>query len=97
MKSILEELHNGAVYPAEMICPSDPEYRLVNNEIAEEIDYFMSKLSKEDGQRLDKLDELFNRSSFMQATESFVYGFRLAALMMIDIYNGKDRLTRSEE
>ena len=97
MKSILEELHNGAVYPAELICPSDPEYRPVNKEIADEIDYFISKMSEEDGKRFDKLDELFSRSSYMHATESFVYGFRLASLMMIEVYNGKGRLTRSEE
>ena len=97
MKSILEELYNGSVYPAEQVCPADPEYHPLNKEIVEEIDYFISKMSEEDRQRFDKLDELFNRSSYMYATASFVHGFRLAALMMIDVYSGKGRLTRSEE
>jgi hypothetical protein len=80
MKSILEELHNGAVYPAELIRSTDPEYRPVNQKIEEEIVYFMDKLSEEDGKRFDKLDELFSRSSYMYATASFAYGFWLATL-----------------
>ena len=97
MKSILEELHNGSVYPAERIRCNDSEYRPVNRKIEEEIAYFMDKLSEEDGERFDKLDELFSQSSYMYATASFVYGFRLAALMMIDVYNGKGSITRAEE
>ena len=97
MKSILEELHDGAVYPAELICPTDPEYRPMNQKISEEIDYFTSKMSEEDGKRFDKLDELFSRSSYMYATASFIYGFRLATLIMIEVYNGKGKITRNEE
>ena len=97
MKSILEELHNGFVYPAELIHSDDPEYRLVNENISEEIDYFTAKLSEEDGKRFEKLDQLFSQSSYMYGTASFVYGFRLAASIMVEVFNGNGPITSNEE
>jgi hypothetical protein len=87
MKSILEELYNGSVYPAEQVCPTDPEYRIVNREIGEIKQYLKGKLSEEDKQRFEELEELFCRSSSMESTDIFVCGFRLAALIMIEVYS----------
>lgn len=87
MKSILVELYNGSVYPAEQICPTVPAYRPVNREIGEIKQYLKDKLSDEDKQRFEELENLYCRSSSIEMTDTFVCGFRLAALMMIEVYN----------
>lgn len=97
MKSILEELYNGSVYPAELIYSRDPEYRQTQHKIIEETKYFTDKMSKEDQKRFDELESLYNHSSFLNATESFVHGFRLAALIMIETYTGKGKITHNDE
>ena len=97
MKSILEDLHNGAVYPAELIRSTDPEYYPVNEKISEEIDYFTAKLSGEDSKRFEELDQLFSRSSYMHGTASFVYGFRLATLIMVEVFDGNGPMTSHED
>jgi hypothetical protein len=97
MKSILGELYNGSVYPAELICSTDPEYRPLNRELGEMKKSFTSDMSAEDRKRFEKIEELNCRSSSMESTESFIYGFRLAALVMMEVYNGKGRITRDEE
>ena len=97
MKSILEELYNGSVYPAELICFTDPDYRPLNRELGEMKKSFTSDMSTDDRKRFERIEYLYCRSSSMEATESFVYGFQLAALMMIEVYNGKGQITRNEE
>jgi hypothetical protein len=34
MKTILEELYDGHIFPGELIVPKDPEYRPLNKQIA---------------------------------------------------------------
>lgn len=97
VKSILEELYNGSVYPAERICPTDPEYRPVNNEIGEIKKYFKNKMSEKDLKLFEKLENLYCQSSSIELTETFVYGFRLAALVIIEVYSEKGRITGDEE
>ena len=87
MKSILAELYNGSVYPAEQVCPTDPEYRPVNREIGEIKQYIESKLSEEDKQRFEELENLYCQSAGMESTEIFACGFRLATMIMIEVYS----------
>ena len=35
MRSVLEELYLGKIYPGELIVPKDPEYRQINKRITE--------------------------------------------------------------
>lgn len=87
MKSILEELYNGSVYPAEQVCPTDPEYRIVNREIGEIKQYLKSKLSEEDKQKFEELENLYCQSTSMESTDIFVCGFRIATMIMIEVYS----------
>ena len=97
MKSILEELHNGSVYPAELICSADPDYRDTHRKISEETKYFTAEMCEENRQRFDDLQSLYNHSSFLHGTESFIHGFRLATLIMIEVYTGKGKMTHNDE
>ena len=95
MKSILQGLYAGEVYPDELIMPKDPEYQPVNMKISEQKAYFKQKLSEEDYRKLEEFDNLCGRSSSMDSEASFIYGFRLGAMLMIELFTGKEGLSRN--
>lgn len=94
MKSILEELYNGRIYPAERIVPQDPEYRPINRKIGEEKEYLKKKLSEEDLNRLSELEDMYTKSTSIEESESFSYGFKLGSLLMIEILTSRNELVR---
>ncbi|MCQ1530410.1 DUF6809 family protein [Lutispora saccharofermentans] len=89
MKAILEELYNGNIYPAELIVPKAPRYRQINKEIYEMLKAWENKLPEGDYKLLEELLDLHCQSSSMEAFASFVYGFRLGAMIMLDVLNEK--------
>ncbi|SDH99937.1 DUF6809 family protein [Desulfosporosinus hippei] len=97
MKSILEELYNGNLYPSELIVSKDPKYRPLNRRISEIGAIWKKKLSEDEYNQLETLLDLRSQSSSMEATESFVCGFRLGALIMIEVLSGKEEFLRGEE
>ncbi|MGG1937708.1 DUF6809 family protein [Paenibacillus macerans] len=58
MKSILEELFDGNINPAELIIPRNPEYRPLNRKISDTILMWKDKLSEHDFQELEELLDL---------------------------------------
>jgi hypothetical protein len=94
MRSILEELHSGNIFPDELIIPKDPEYRLINQKIGDNKEYFKKKLPEDEYRRFEELDNLCCQSSSMCASESFIYGFKLGALIMVEVFTGKGELVR---
>lgn len=64
---ILEELYFGELLPYEKSAPQNEEYRSLNKKISEERDYLISKLSKEDAGRFEKLNDFFIDASLMQS------------------------------
>ncbi len=79
MKSILEELFYGHIFPFERIVPHDPEYRPLNQKISGIKQTLQAKLPAEDYQALEELMELCCDSGVMDTYASFEYGFRLGA------------------
>lgn len=94
MKSILEELYGGNINPDELIVSKDPEYRPLNKRISDTLDIWKKKLSENDYSQLESLLDLCSKSSSMEASESFMYGFKLGALIMIEVLTGKKELVR---
>lgn len=94
MKSILNELYNGHIYPAEQIVPQDPDYRPLNRKIGEEKESLKRKLSEEDIRKLSQLEDMYTRSITMEETETFIYGFKLGSLLMIEILTGEGEVYR---
>ena len=97
MKTILEELYDGNIYPDELIISKDPEYRPLNKRISDMLAMWKKKLSEEDYNQLETLLDLRSESSSMEASESFMYGFRLGALIMIEVLTGKEELVRKSQ
>lgn len=78
MKTILEALYDGFIFPAELIVPKNPEYRVLNQKISHLKEIWQEKLPVEDVQTLERLLELHCQSTVLEASVSFEYGFKLA-------------------
>jgi len=74
MKSILQALYDGEIFPDELIVPKDPEYRPIHRKISAEKEYLKQKLTEEDYKRLEKIDNLLCQATSMSAYEAFSYG-----------------------
>jgi Family of unknown function (DUF6809) len=97
MKPILEELFYGHIYPFERIVPQDPEYRPLNQKISGIREMLQTKLPAEDYQALVKLLDLYCDSGVLESAASFGYGFKLGALIMLEVLGRKGELVRGEE
>ncbi|GIP59743.1 DUF6809 family protein [Paenibacillus woosongensis] len=90
MRSILEALYRGDIRPEEKIVPIDPEYHALNRKISESIKTWEKKLSETEFDQLEELLDLRSKSGSMHAEVSFINGFQLGALMMVEVYTAKN-------
>lgn len=86
MNSILEQLYFGEIRPEEMIVPKNPEYRSLSHEISNSKEHLKTKLSENDIELLEKTFDLLNRSSSIYSTEVFIYGFKMGAQMITEVF-----------
>lgn len=91
MNKILEQLYNGEIYPSENIVPTNPEYRPLTRKISDEREALQTKLNAEDSERLEALGEMYIETSAMYGYENFLCGFKLGALLMLEILKDEDR------
>lgn len=97
MKSILQELFDGSIYPDELIISRDPEYWTLNQKISRAIDIWRNKLPKDDFIELEAMMDLCAQVDSLHAEASFMYGFKLATWIMIEVMTGRRGLVRKEE
>ncbi|MCM3038777.1 hypothetical protein M3201_03560 [Paenibacillus motobuensis] len=86
MSNILEQLFFGEIRPEEVIVPKNPEYRSLSNEISNSKEQLKMKLSENDIELLEETFDLLDRSSSMYSTEVFIYGFKMGALMITEVF-----------
>lgn len=96
MKSILQELYDGSIYPDELIISKDPEYWSLNKKISVRMDMWKNKLSKDEFTELEALMDLRSQVDSLHAEASFLYGFKFATWIMIEVMTGKGELVRNE-
>ena len=89
MKSIIEQLFSGEVYPAEQVVPRNPEYRVVSRAIGEEKLRLENKLPEEDWKKLEELFEQILTVHDYELKAMFAYGIRFGAQLWTEIYDGK--------
>lgn len=97
MKSILEELYNANLCPVERIVSKDTAYRVTNHKITEAMAIWRERLSEEEYKKLEDLLNLRVQAGEMDLTASFVYGFKLGAILMIEVLAGRGELTKEGE
>lgn len=72
MKSILKDFYFGNIRPEE--------------EISDSMQYFKKNLSENDFELLKEMMDLSGQAKAMQAAETFVQGFRMGALTMVEVF-----------
>lgn len=85
---ILEDLYCGKIFPAEDIVPKGKNYEEMNQEISQQMKKLEKILDREDFSDIEKLRELLANRSETEFSQSFIYGFRLGALMMTEVFFG---------
>lgn len=86
MKSILRDIYNGKLYPAEQNVPHNKGYWSIQRAISKEKEYWMQRLSEEEYKTLEER-LLYNHDMLMsmEAEEAYVCGFRMGAMVMAEI------------
>lgn len=92
MKSILEKLYGGGIYPDEIIIPKNPDYISLNQNISNALDMWRNKLSEHDYKEFEELFDLQSQVDSMNSEASFIYGFKLGAMIIIEVLAGKEEL-----
>jgi len=87
MKSILQELYRGTLFPEETAFPkNDPVYRRKMRQMTERTEQLEKRLSRGDRRRLDKLLDTYADISTIEAEEAFIVGYKLGAMLMIQVF-----------
>ena len=94
MKSILEELFDGNIYPDESIISKDPEYWPLNQKIPDTMEAWREKLSNDDYLALEELLDIRFQIDHMHSASSFMYGFKLGTMIMIEVLAGEGELVK---
>ncbi|MDU4695902.1 MULTISPECIES: DUF6809 family protein [Paenibacillus] len=88
MKRIIEEFYYGNLKPEERMIPATPAYRPLNRHISDLMEEAKKKFSERDFELLEQILDLNGESSSMVTSEAFVQGFRMGALMMVEVFDG---------
>lgn len=85
MSILLEELYNGNLFPCENVRPIAPRYNEVCREIDKEIEFWQKKLCQEEFKKIENLILLSCEQSDFDCKENFVQGFKMGAMMVIEV------------
>jgi hypothetical protein len=91
MNSVLNDLYNGKITGWERGYTPDPEERILNEKIEDERRHFVSKMSLDDVQRFEKLENLFSQSHDFRVLSAFRFGYSLGTLISMEVLNERDR------
>ena len=86
MDKILTDLYYGRVSPWERRPAQTNEKQEVNRKIEDERRYFIQKMSLDDCQRFQEMENLYMQSSDIEQFGAFTCGFRLGAKLMVAVF-----------
>lgn len=76
------------MHPEGFIVPTDPEYRPLNRKISDLMEEAKLNFSESDFAALEEILDLNGETSSMLSSEAFVQGFRMGALVMVEVFCG---------
>ncbi|MCL2773371.1 MAG: hypothetical protein FWD71_08465 [Oscillospiraceae bacterium] len=91
-KSIFEDLYYGRINPFEKRTQITPEREEIENKIKDEKRYLQSKLSPDDCERLQSLENLFTEASADDEITMFAHGCIFGALLIFEIMERKEEI-----
>ncbi|AZK48557.1 DUF6809 family protein [Paenibacillus lentus] len=86
MKSMLEALFYGDIRPEEQVVPRNPEYRNISRRLSEAMELWKEKLSSKEFNQLEAMLDLRSQSESIYATNTFINGFQLGALIIMELF-----------
>lgn len=92
-KTLLQQLYDGEIYPAEQINPQNPEYWELCRKLGAERDYFREKFSGSDRERFAEMDNMYQAVTNIYGYEDFTYGFRLGVGLLIEALSSGKEIT----
>ncbi|GGF98813.1 hypothetical protein GCM10010912_49450 [Paenibacillus albidus] len=88
--SILEDLYYGNLRPNESMKSCDPRAKEINKKLSDAMQIYQTSLSKDDFEQLEEMLDWVGELNSMHTAAAFVEGYRIGALMMIDVIKHKD-------
>ncbi len=89
--SVLGELYNGNISPADKYIKRGSEYHKLNLELIEQIEKFTGMLSKEEKQKYEEIEEKIYSLNAIAEKERFEDGFCLGAKLILEIIGYKSK------
>jgi hypothetical protein len=93
MREVFSNLFHGRYSAWERKPYRTDENKAVNRKIEDEKRYFSLKMSLDDFQRLQALENLYNEASDFEQMDAFTYGFRLGTTLMCAVFMDENELT----
>jgi len=87
MKNILNDLYNGKISGWERRPTKTAEENATNCKIEDEKRYFVGKMSLDDVQRFQALENLYTQTHEFSEVDAFQYGFKLGVMLMCAVVN----------
>lgn len=95
MISILKKLYYSNFNSDEFLYTKDPEYLRINDQVIEAIKELKEIMPEEDFKKVTDLLELHTESGALEVADSFVYGFKYGALIMMEVLKDTEILDKS--
>lgn len=95
-KSIMADLYHGRINAWERRPTRTTENIAVNQKIEDEKRYFVQKISLDDVQRFETLENLYSQSNDFEQESAFSYGFKLGTMLMCAVFTDDNGLTHDE-
>ena len=86
MKSVINELYNGEIFPVETETFKDEKYRRTVNKVGHEIEELEELLTKEQYKKLEHMMDMNAEIFNMENRAVFAEGLRLGILLMVEIH-----------
>lgn len=89
-RSLFEALFYGRISTWERKVTLTPERKELERKIESEKRHFIEKMSLDDVQRFEKLENLYVQSSEENDVDVFSHGFIMGSLIMLEVLAGRD-------
>ena len=90
--SIMEALFDGKIIPWERRNTNSAERKALEERIENEKQYFIGKMSLDDGKRFEAFVDLYTEAAYDEEVEIYSHGFTLGALLMLEVTAKKETI-----
>ena len=90
--NILRKFAEGDIIPGEQRFVNSPEYRKAAKTLTDAEDKFLAALDESQKELFEEFLDAHLEVGALDEAEQFVFGYRLGALMMLDVLSGADEI-----